>query len=299
MNNLSTSIVVLAAFYSLFAVTPARAADEDERPTFAAVHALTGGPWVELARLEDEPRGRAVTIADDFLHEVHVAIPGARPLRTHVRLYGADGTCEGLLGRPAYVGVFHGDGGFGGEPDWLEAAPVRGCRGGFYSVAVFHPGAGAGLARDVVDVRPDQGQFAEIVQTRMQARVELSSSEEWIATRGEWASSYPASNVTTLDSVFVLGREVWGLAEDSLQEECGVTLSVRRLVHRHAGGRLQTVTFPGRESERVEYVGDLDGDGDPEMVLGSGALRVVSLRPDGTADVRLDSNGIAFFGCPC
>lgn len=270
-----------------------------EPSTFAAVHPIGRTSWVELARFDEEPPagGRGATLSDDFFHASRRAIPGARPLGTPVRLYGATGTCDGTLGRPALLGLYYGDEGFGGGPAWMRAAPVRGCAGGSFSVAVLSARPEATRARDVTEERDAPSALA-----LAQARVALTTSHDWLAARSAWAENYASTPVVVSDRAFALGDAVWALADEGISAECGTQLSARTFVRRAADGTTTRVPFPGSDSETLDLFGDLDGDGQAEAVLGGGpgdGVRVVRLGLDGRADELWRSDGIPFFACPC
>ena len=290
------SLAALTAWVvSLTIAAPASAADP---PTFAAVYPVGRTAWVELARLEDAPvRGPVVTLGDDFFHAYRRPIRGARPLGTSVRLVGAHGeTCDGTLGRPAVLGLYYGDEGFGGDPMWIRAAPVRGCGPEGFAVAVTQIGATT-LARDVTEQRTVPQLLAQA-----QARATLAASADWLEARADWAATYTDEPVVTTDRAFALGDSVWALAADGITAECGTALAARVLVHRAPDGRMAVVPFPGTAQESLESWGDLDGDGNVEMVLAGsfgGARRIVRVAHDGVATQVWSSDGIPFFGCPC
>jgi len=293
MHTLAASLLALAASFSLFAARPAHAA---EGPTFAAVHLVGDVSWVELERFEDEPTGgRTVTLSDDFFHAVRKAIPGARALGTPVRIFEATGGCDGTLGRPAILGVYYSDEGFGGGPVWIRAAPVRGCGDAGGTVAVLSPAAHAAVAREATsDGTP------AVTLAAARARVALTTSAPWLAARADWAASFPEEAVTTHDRVFALGADLWALADDGVSAECGTQLDARTFVHRAPDGTMTSVPFPGSDSETLSLLGDLDGDGQLEALLagGGGGLRLVRLGA-GDAAALWSNDGIPFFGCPC
>lgn len=266
---------------------------------FAAVHLVGGRSWVELERHEEGPRpGRSAVISDDFFHAYRRSIPGARVLGTPVRLYGPQGSCDGTLGRPATLGLYYGDEGFGGDPLWLKAAPVRGCSGEGYSLAVQRVGGRASLARDVTDTRS-----VPVLLALASARAALTGSPDWMRARGEWLKTYTDEPVTSTDRVLAVGDVLYAIAEDSIAGECSSVHHSRVVVRRTPDGATTRMYLSIGEYDTIHLLGDLDGDGELEAVIAgdAGSLSVTRVNDvDAFDDADLwSTDGVPFFGCRC
>jgi hypothetical protein len=286
---------------------------------FALVFELEGTSYIRLStELRATARGRARMIVEDGVHAVVApvaasALPGGLANKWRDRTMLVNGTCEARVIGFAEVSRVSGDPPgsedywFGSdderpakEPTWTResivadnvtlVAKLDGCsgtwaRGSDYERAqVAHSVSAPGLETEAL---------ADLLARTGEDPIQ----DEWkqMGRDGDWRDSIDVQ-ATTYEHPTT--GEKWIFARAYKDGDCG-EFSVSKMAAYRVGssGKIHRFTDLEFAGEPIEDVVDLDGDGQPELVLGgSNAAELVDL-----ANTRHDSISVPFhhYGCGC